>query len=95
MTDLYYAPTKKAHQITLAQLQHRLTVAGLPCGIEEDSADMHWLVFDPHESTLCVSTTSDQVIFATFGFSKNDDMKVAGTIEAVMDAIGFEEAEQA
>ena len=95
MTEIYYAPTKKAQPITLVQLQQRLTAAGLPCTVEADSADTHWLVFEPHESTIYASTTGDHVTLATFEFGANDDTKVGDTIEAVMHAIGFSADEEA
>jgi hypothetical protein len=93
MTEVYFAPTKRAQPITLEQLQRRLTAAGLPCTIEEDSNDTHWFVFTPHESTIYASTTGEQVSLATFNFGQNDDLEMGNTIERVMDAIGFSAVE--
>lgn len=95
MTEIYFAPTKNAQPITLSQLQQRLTAAGLPCTVEEDSAETHWLVFEPLESTIYASTKGDRVTLATFEFGMNDDAKVVQTIEQVMDAIGFSADEDA
>lgn len=89
MSETYYAPTKKAQPITLSQLQQRLTTVGLPCTVEEDSLGMHWLVFEPHESTLCVSTTEGHVSLATFHFGLDDDTNVGDTVERIMYEIGF------
>ena len=95
MPEIYFAPTEKAAPITLAQLQERLIAAGLPCTVEADSGETHWLVFEPHESTLYVSTTGDQVTLATLEFGMNDDPGVGCKIEEIMDAIGFSPGEEA
>ena len=95
MIEIYYAPTKKAPPITLAQLQERFAAAGLPCTIEDDSPDTHWLVFEPQKSTIYASTTGDDVTLATVEIGMGDDTKVGNTIEAVMDAIGFSADEEA
>ena len=95
MSEIYFAPTQKAPPITLAQLQERFAVAGLPCTVEGDSAETHWLLFEPHESTLYVSTAGDHVTLATFELGMNDDPGVGTKIEGVMDAIGFSADEDA
>ena len=89
MSETHYAPTKQAQPITVHQPRQRFTAAGLPCSIDEDSADIHWLVFDPHDSTLCVSTTSEYVTVSTLEFGINDDSKAGDEIEVIIDAIRF------
>jgi|SRR5262249_44127025 len=95
MSEIYFAPTKKAAPITLVQLQQRFTDAGLPCTIEDDSPETHWIVFEPHESTIYASTTGDRVTLATLNPGFDDDPKVLATIERVMDTIGFSANEDA
>ncbi|SPE59085.1 hypothetical protein SBV1_30020 [Verrucomicrobia bacterium] len=89
MSELYFAPTKRAHPITLHDLQQRFVSAGLPCTIEEDSPDTHWLVFEPHECTIYASTKDGNVILATFNLGSADEPRVLTTVEQVMDGVGF------
>ena len=95
MTEIYYAPTKQAKPITLVQLQQHLTAVGMPCTVEKESANTHWLVFETHEATIYASTTGEFVTLATFEFSMTDDTKVGDTIELVMNAIDFSADEEA
>ena len=89
MSELYFAPTDKAQPITLQQLQQRLTDAGLLCSVEEETTDMYWIVFDPHESTLCVSIVDDHVTLATLDMVLEDLPSIIETIESVMEDIDF------
>jgi hypothetical protein len=89
MIEIYFAPTHEASPVTLEQLQQRLSQAGLPCIVEDYSADMHWLVFAPHESDIFVSTTGANVTFATFNLAIDDDPRVSMIVEQVMGTIGF------
>jgi hypothetical protein len=95
MPEVYFAPTEKAPPITLAQLRERLTDAGLPSTVEDDSGDTRCLVFEPNESTLHVSTSGNHVTLATLDFDGNDDPEVACKIERAMDAIGFSAGDDA
>ena len=95
MSELYFAPTKKAQRITLQDLQQRLAAAGLPCTIEQDSSDTHWIAFEPHESTIYASTTDGRVTLATFNLGPDDEPTILMKIEGVMDSIGFSADEDA
>jgi hypothetical protein len=95
MSELYFAPTKKAQSITLQDLQQRLTAAGLSCKIEPDSPDTHWIVFDRFESTIYASTTDGRVTLATFNLGPDDEPTILVKIEGVMDSIGFSADEEA
>ena len=95
MSEIYFAPTKKAQRVTLQDLQQRLAAAGLPCTIEEDSPETHWIVFDPHESTIYASTTDGHVTLATFNLGPEDEPTILVKVEGVMDGIGFSADEDA
>lgn len=94
MDEIYFAPTTKAKPITLEQLQQSLITAGLHCVVEEDSPVTHWLVLDPHETSLFVSTSGDQVTLATVNVSFDDEPQLMETIEQVMASIGFSADEE-
>ena len=85
----------KASAIALPALQQRFTSAGLPCTIEQDSPDTHWLAFEPHEATIYASTKDGLVTLATFNPGLNDEPTVLTTVERVMDEIGFSADEDA
>ena len=89
MSELYFAPTDNARPITLQQLQQRLAGAGLRCSVEEETTDMYWILFGPHESTLCVSIVDNQVTLATLDLAIEDSSSVLETIESVMQDIDF------
>jgi len=89
MSEIYFAPTKKAQATTVQELQQRLAEAGLPCIIEYDSPYTHWLIFERHKSTVYVSTMADHITLATFNLDPRDQVMVLEIVARVMDAIGF------
>jgi len=94
MPEIYFAPTKRAVSITLEELQQRFKAAGLPCKIEPDSPETHWLVFAPHASTIFASTKAGKVVLATLELAVEDGPELLGVVERVMEAIAFSADEE-
>ena len=93
--EIYYAPTKQAQRLPLAELVAKLVAAGLPCRVEPEGEGMFWLAFDPHESNIMASVENEAFVFGTFNFGGDDPPSLAGTVDQVMHSIGFSADEDA
>ena len=93
--ESYYAPTKDAPRVTLAEVAEKFAAAGLPCTIEPEAEDTFWLAFEPHESDILASVEDGAFVFGTFHFNGDDPPSVPETVERVMQSLGFSADEDA
>lgn len=93
--EMYYAPTRRAQRLPLAQVAEKFAAAGLPCGVEPEGDDTFWLAFAGMESNVLASVKDGNFVFGTFNFDGDDPDSVAETVERVMTSIGFSADEDA
>jgi hypothetical protein len=87
--EIYYAPRKEAELVTFAEAQQRFITAGLPCTVEPETEDMHWLVFEPRETTILASTKGEHLVFATVHASFHEEPRFIEQLDAVLQNMGF------
>ena len=88
-TEIYYAPKEGAAPVAFTEAQQRFIAAGLPCTIEPEAPDMHWLVFEPSETTILVSTKGEHFVFATVHASLYEEPHFIEQLDAVFQSMGF------
>ena len=91
--EIYYAPKKEAELVALAEAQQRFIAAGLPCTVEPEAKDMHWLVFEPSESTILASTKGEHLVFATVHASFDEEPRFIEQLDAVLQSMGLSAGE--
>lgn len=79
--------------MTLAEAQQRFIAAGLPCTVEPEAEDMHWLVLEPSETTILASTKGEHLVFATVYASFDEEPRFIEQLDAVLQSMGFSAAE--
>jgi hypothetical protein len=87
--EIYYAPKEGAAPVAFAEAQQRFSAAGLPCSIEPEAPDMHWLVFEPRETTILASTKDGHFVFATVHASFDEQPRFIEQLDAVLQSMGF------
>jgi len=87
--EIYYAPKEGAAPVGFAEAQQRFSAAGLPCAVEPEGPDMHWLVFEPSETTILASTKGELFIFATVHASFDEDPQFIERLDGVLRSMGF------
>ena len=93
--ETYYAPTRLAQRLPLAQVVERLAAAGLPCDVEPEGDGTFWLAFEGTESNILASVEDGHFVFGTFNFYGGDPDSIAEAVERVMTSIGFSADEDA
>ncbi len=87
--EIYYAPKAESPAITFADAQQRFAAAGIPCTVEPEGPDMHWLVFEPHETTILASTKGADLVFATVNASPEEEANFLEQVDRVLQSMGF------
>lgn len=92
--EIYYALKDDAVPVTLEEAQARFADAGVPCTIEPEETDMHWLVFEPRGTDILVSTKDNKLVFATIHASiTDDDPEFIEKLNSVLESMGFSAGE--
>ena len=93
--EIYYAMTKDAQRLALAQVAEKFAASGLPCRIEPDSDSTFWLAFEGYESDMLATVEDGVFVFGTFNFNGDDPPAVLETVDRAMQSIGFSADEDA
>ncbi len=93
--EIYFALREDAEPLTLAEVQARFVKAGLPCTVEveDDSPELHWLVFGDESTDLVLTVHEGHVEFATIEAGLEQDSGLADQIADVLEDLGFESAD--